>query len=57
MSNVSNYNGMTPFEYKKWKLRHELICQSIKEKSDFNLDKINKQVEQILGAENDNNNR
>lgn len=31
-----------------WKLKHELIVQSINNKGDFNLAEINKQVAEIL---------
>ncbi len=31
----------------KWKLKHQMIVQSIKEKGDFDLDEINRKIEEM----------
>lgn len=36
-----------------WKLKHELIVQSINKKGDFNLTEINKRVAEILKENED----
>lgn len=38
-----------------WKLKHKLIVQSIIKNNDFDLNKINEEVQQILGREGKEN--
>nr|DAI59783.1 MAG TPA: hypothetical protein [Caudoviricetes sp.] len=43
MATDTDKNGLDP---EKWKLKHKLIVQQIKEKHDFSLEKINRIIEE-----------
>lgn len=36
----------------KWKLKHQMIVQSIRNKGDFDLDKINREIEEMEQEKN-----
>lgn len=42
---------MTEQEQQAWELKHQLIVESINENHDFDLDAINKKVQEIMAKE------